>query len=152
MSYMRSQISHARLLLIALLGGVRKVLYICFVTLHFLELNSFIRLHFLSLSLQKSDLEVIKKFEFVFELCTCIRRLARARDSSLSESLVLGRALPCHGSMATNEKRRRVEQFQLYVYALNLLSSAITLAQDLISDGKVKTSQTLKEGTPQIVC
>jgi len=53
--------------------------------------------------------------------------------------------------MATNEKQRRVEQFQLYVYALNLLSSSITLAQDLISDGKVKSSQTLKEGLSSIV-
>lgn len=96
--------------------------------------------------LSKVDVELIERFEFILDLSKCIMQLARVHSNTLSQSLFLGKALPSHDSglsLTINEKERRLQQIQLYVYVLELLYSVLQLTQEMLKEGRVIPSRPL---------
>lgn len=78
-------------------------------------------------------------------------QLARVHSNTLSQSLFLGKALPSHDSglsLTINEKERRLQQIQLYVYVLELLYSVLQLTQEMLKEGRVIPSRPLIRGQP----
>jgi serine/threonine-protein kinase ULK/ATG1 len=103
--------------------------------------------------------ELAAKLEFVHDLSISIVVLARSRSSPLAESIFVDDvnnvvATPMTSSLAgsavfVSERQRSVEQLMLYMRALELLASALHLARNALTSGRLHatthTRQMLKE-------
>ncbi|XP_042218217.1 serine/threonine-protein kinase unc-51-like isoform X4 [Homarus americanus] len=106
--------------------------------------------------MEREHNETLAKLNFVLALVDCILELARSRaapitalrqNAAMRESMSGGSPRDSDGStMASppSEWQRRAEQLVLYVRALQLLSSALTLAKDEKSVSRLQPSNAVK--------
>ena len=102
------------------------------------------------------------KLEFVRDLSSSIIQIARSRSSPLAESVFIDDAMSCTSPMATaavavasdttcstvfiSEGQRRIEQLVLYMRALELLASALSLAKAALADGRLSPTMLTRQG------
>ena len=103
------------------------------------------------------------KLEFVRDLSSSIIQIARSRSSPLAESVFVDDAMSCAGPTAAaavaltsdttccsavfiSEGQRRIEQLVLYMRALELLASALSLAKAALADGRLSPTMLTRQG------
>jgi len=110
---------------------------------------------------QREHNDLLLKLEFVRDLSTSIIQIARARSSPLAESVFVDDVMCCTGSPAAaavaittdtcstvfiGEGQRRIEQLVLYMRALELLASALSLAKTALADGRLNLTMLTRQG------
>ncbi|KAJ8923216.1 hypothetical protein NQ315_001771 [Exocentrus adspersus] len=89
--------------------------------------------------LGKEHNETLAKINFVLALSNCILELAAQRSAPFAALIDA-----VHQNQPINETNRRAEQLVLLVRALQLLSSALSLATRQLKSGQLKPSSTVK--------
>ena len=111
---------------------------------------------------QREHNELLLKLEFVRDLSSSIIQIARSRSSPLAESVFVDDAMSCTSAMAAaavpvssdttcstvfvSEGQRRIEQLVLYMRALELLASALSLAKAALADGRLSPTMLTRQG------
>jgi len=104
------------------------------------------------LLLQKEHIDLRDKFEFVLDLVQCLVEMAKARGSPLAESVLIVDGGTKYGSAPRSEQiqfitesQRCVEQLLLYMRVLQLVASAIQLAQASLKNGTLQPSPSIRK-------
>ena len=106
---------------------------------HYIDISPFV--------LQPEHNETVSKLNFVLALVECIIELAQSRSSPLSESVIDQKptsTFTLDHIAFISESQRRMEQLVLYVRALQLLSSSISLAKEEIKSARLQPSNTVR--------
>jgi len=108
---------------------------------------------------QREHNELLLKLEFVRDLSASIIQIAQSRSSPLAESVFVDDAMSCAPAAASvavatdagstvfiGEGQRRIEQLVLYMRALELLASALSLAKAALADGRLSLTMLTRQG------